>query len=85
MEFGKPIQRTVLERPGTLMPYVRPALWTTDPNNWPEHGEIDIVEGVDKGTSGNQMTLHTSRGYALLFPIPGIHISSGKVRKEYMG
>ncbi|KUI65425.1 hypothetical protein VM1G_01250 [Cytospora mali] len=39
-----------------------PALWLTDPNNWPAHGEIDIMEAVNNGTSGNQMTLHTASG-----------------------
>ncbi|KAK7733027.1 hypothetical protein SLS53_008356 [Cytospora paraplurivora] len=39
-----------------------PALWLTDPNNWPAHGEIDVMEAVNNGTSGNQMTLHTASG-----------------------
>lgn len=39
-----------------------PALWLTDPNNWPEHGEIDVMETVNQAASGNQMTLHTSEG-----------------------
>lgn len=37
-----------------------PALWLTDPSNWPDHGEIDVLESVNQGTNGNQMTLHTS-------------------------
>lgn len=37
-----------------------PALWLTDPDNWPEHGEIDVMEAVNQGDTGNQMTLHTS-------------------------
>ena len=37
-----------------------PALWLTDPSNWPEHGEIDIMEAVDQANSGNEMTLHTT-------------------------
>ncbi|KAK7183998.1 hypothetical protein DPSP01_010458 [Paraphaeosphaeria sporulosa] len=39
-----------------------PALWLTDPNNWPDHGEIDVVESVNMGDTGNQMTLHTTDG-----------------------
>ena len=37
-----------------------PALWLTDPSNWPAHGEIDVMEATNQGTSGNAMTLHTS-------------------------
>ncbi|QSZ33779.1 hypothetical protein DSL72_005351 [Monilinia vaccinii-corymbosi] len=37
-----------------------PALWTFGPN-WPANGEIDVIEGVNAGTT-NQMTLHTSSG-----------------------
>jgi len=39
-----------------------PAIWLVDQANWPRHGEIDIIESVNQGTSGNQMTLHTSDG-----------------------
>ncbi|KAJ6160437.1 endo-1-3(4)-beta-glucanase [Penicillium chermesinum] len=39
-----------------------PALWLTDPSNWPENGEIDVLESNNKGTHGNSMTLHTSKG-----------------------
>ncbi|RAH69992.1 glycoside hydrolase family 16 protein [Aspergillus aculeatinus CBS 121060] len=39
-----------------------PALWLTDPNNWPEHGEIDVLESNNRGTHGNAMTLHTTSG-----------------------
>ncbi|KAI4738802.1 hypothetical protein E4T50_10733 [Aureobasidium sp. EXF-12298] len=39
-----------------------PAVWLSDPNNWPEHGEIDVIETVEQGNKGNQMTLHTSKG-----------------------
>lgn len=40
-----------------------PALWLSDPSNWPEHGEIDIMEAVNVVSSTkNQMTLHTSSG-----------------------
>ncbi|PWY88592.1 hypothetical protein BO94DRAFT_464451 [Aspergillus sclerotioniger CBS 115572] len=38
-----------------------PALWLTDPDNWPEHGEIDVLESNNKGTHGNAMTLHTTK------------------------
>jgi hypothetical protein len=36
------------------------ALWLTDVSHWPDNGEIDIVESVNQGTAGSQMTLHTS-------------------------
>ncbi|KAI1168961.1 concanavalin A-like lectin/glucanase domain-containing protein [Nemania serpens] len=39
-----------------------PALWLTDQSNWPDHGEIDIMEAVNQATDGNQMTLHTTKG-----------------------
>lgn len=38
-----------------------PALWLTDPSNWPTNGEIDVMESVNMGDTGNQMTLHTSK------------------------
>jgi len=37
-----------------------PAWWTVGPN-WPSGGEIDIIEGVNKGTT-DQSTLHTNAG-----------------------
>jgi len=37
-----------------------PAWWTVGPN-WPNEGEIDIIEGVNKGTV-DQSTLHTNAG-----------------------
>ncbi|KAJ5123932.1 Concanavalin A-like lectin/glucanase subgroup [Penicillium bovifimosum] len=42
-----------------------PALWLTDPSNWPEHGEIDVVEATNAGTFGSQSTLHTSKGCSM--------------------
>ena len=42
-----------------------PALWLTDPSNWPKNGEIDVVEAVNQATSGNQMTLHTTEGCSM--------------------
>ncbi|ORX35900.1 concanavalin A-like lectin/glucanase domain-containing protein [Kockovaella imperatae] len=55
-------------QPGTVwvfdavhMPYgcsVWPAVWTQGPD-WPEHGEIDIMEGINQQTT-NQVALHTA-------------------------
>ncbi|KAK4250711.1 glycoside hydrolase [Corynascus novoguineensis] len=39
-----------------------PALWLTDPNNWPAHGEIDLMEAVNEATTGNLVALHTTAG-----------------------
>ncbi|KAI0755389.1 concanavalin A-like lectin/glucanase domain-containing protein [Daedaleopsis nitida] len=53
-----------------------PAIWEVG-DNWPNEGEIDILEGVN-GVSPNQATLHTSSGassplryFRLLFCSPG--------------
>ena len=39
-----------------------PALWLAEIPNWPFDGEIDVMEAVNVGNRGNQMTLHTSKG-----------------------
>jgi hypothetical protein len=39
---------------------VWPAFWTFGPN-WPEDGEIDIIEGINMMTN-NQMSIHTTPG-----------------------
>lgn len=40
-----------------------PAFWTTG-SQWPQEGEIDIIEGVNNGNT-NTMTLHTSPGLTM--------------------
>lgn len=40
-----------------------PAFWTVGPN-WPEGGEIDIIEGVNSQSS-NSMALHTDQGCSI--------------------
>ncbi|KAK2602442.1 hypothetical protein N8I77_008972 [Diaporthe amygdali] len=42
-----------------------PALWLTDPNNWPDNGEIDVMEATNLADDGNAMTLHTSSGCSM--------------------
>lgn len=39
-----------------------PALWLTDGANWPDNGEIDVVETNNLATEGNAVTLHTTNG-----------------------
>ncbi|KAK7534089.1 glycoside hydrolase family 16 protein [Phyllosticta citribraziliensis] len=39
-----------------------PAVWLSDPANWPYNGEIDVVEAVNSVPHGQvQMTLHTTK------------------------
>lgn len=38
-----------------------PAFWSANLNNWPNGGEIDILEGVNEQTV-NKFTLHTAEG-----------------------
>ncbi|KAE8154191.1 concanavalin A-like lectin/glucanase domain-containing protein [Aspergillus avenaceus] len=42
-----------------------PALWLTDPNNWPDNGEIDIIETTNLAPEGNAVTLHTTKGCSM--------------------
>jgi hypothetical protein len=39
-----------------------PALWLVDGYNWPNNGEIDILETTNMGSNGNEVTLHTTKG-----------------------
>ncbi|KAJ5885505.1 hypothetical protein N7495_010015 [Penicillium taxi] len=39
-----------------------PALWLTDTDNWPNNGEIDILESHNEALDGNMVTLHTTEG-----------------------
>jgi hypothetical protein len=41
-----------------------PAFWMVGPN-WPNYGEIDIIEGVNSQNS-NSMTLHTDAGCSII-------------------
>jgi hypothetical protein len=57
------------------MPYgcgTWPAFWSADVPNWPNNGEIDILEGVN-GYTKNQASLHTATGCT----IPADYGSSG--------
>ncbi|KAJ5924141.1 hypothetical protein N7466_008328 [Penicillium verhagenii] len=42
-----------------------PALWLTDGYNWPNNGEIDILETTNEGSHGNDITLHTTGGCSM--------------------
>ncbi|KAL2433623.1 putative glycosidase C21B10.07 [Exophiala dermatitidis] len=48
-----------------------PALWLSDPSNWPTNGEIDVMEATNLAPVGNQVTLHTTK-----------HCTMGVKRKE---
>jgi hypothetical protein len=39
-----------------------PALWLSDQSNWPTNGEIDVMEATNTANTGNQVTLHTTKG-----------------------
>ncbi|KAL4922922.1 concanavalin A-like lectin/glucanase domain-containing protein [Aspergillus aurantiobrunneus] len=39
-----------------------PALWLSDGYNWPDNGEIDVLETTNNATDGNAVTLHTTSG-----------------------
>lgn len=39
-----------------------PALWLTDGYNWPDNGEIDVLESNNMASHGNEVTLHTTPG-----------------------
>ncbi|KAJ3759793.1 putative glycoside hydrolase family 16 protein [Lentinula raphanica] len=41
-----------------------PAIWSTATQNWPNNGEIDMIEGVHESTQ-NQITMHTNAGCSL--------------------
>ena len=42
-----------------------PALWLTDSSNWPDNGEIDVMEATNQAVDGSQMTLHTTGGCSM--------------------
>lgn len=42
-----------------------PALWLSDAANWPDNGEIDILEASNAAATGNQVTLHTTDGCSM--------------------
>ena len=43
---------------------VWPAFWLTDEANWPVHGEIDIVEGVNYQNVA-KTALHSTKGCSM--------------------
>jgi hypothetical protein len=48
---------------------VWPAFWLTDEDNWPNHGEIDIVEGVNTLATA-KTALHTSESCSMYAHVP---------------
>lgn len=50
-------------------PGVWPAWWLTDEAAWPNHGEIDIVEGINNQTSA-KTALHTSAQCSMYAQVP---------------
>lgn len=60
-----PLQVFILFEIGALadISHHRPAFWMVGPN-WPNDGEIDIIEGVNDNAN-NAMTLHTSDGCSI--------------------
>lgn len=42
-----------------------PALWLTDGYNWPSNGEIDVLEATNRGSHGNEITLHSTKGCSM--------------------
>lgn len=65
-------------------PGVWPAFWFTGPD-WPNDGEIDVMEGIDNMTQ-NIITLHTGAGCYLQANDSLFFNGSwnGKVSKEYL-
>jgi hypothetical protein len=48
---------------------VWPAFWLTDEDNWPDNGEIDILEGVNYQTFA-KTALHTSDRCSMFAHVP---------------
>ena len=48
---------------------VWPAFWLTDEEHWPDHGEIDIVEGINRQTVV-KTALHTSESCSMYAHVP---------------
>jgi hypothetical protein len=48
---------------------VWPAFWLTDEDDWPDHGEIDVVEGVNEQTVA-KTALHTRESCSMYAHVP---------------